>query len=83
MTGTQQQVRETTVFERPSVSVVRTTRSGECCYLLRVRSGASRSLVTAATRALTDAGRELAQRTLGDVTEVEFEILSPAWAAAA
>jgi hypothetical protein len=83
MSTSQQQGTEVSVFDRPGISVVRTTRSGASCYLLRVRSGASKSLVSAATRTLADAGCELAQRTLGDVTEYEFEVLSPAWSAAA
>jgi hypothetical protein len=71
------------VFDRPGVCVVRTVRGGEACYLLRVRRGASRSLVTAATRTLADAGRERGQRTLADLTEVEFAIREPVWAEAA
>jgi hypothetical protein len=74
---------EVTVFDRPGVSVVPAVRGDEGCYLLRVRRGASRSLVTAATRTLADAGQERGQRTLGDVTEVEFAVLEPVWAEAA
>jgi hypothetical protein len=74
---------EVTVFERPGVTVVRTVRGDEGCYLLRVRRGASRSLVTAATRTLADAGSERGRRTLGDVTEVEYAVLAPVWAEAA
>jgi hypothetical protein len=74
---------EVTVFDRPGVSVVRTARDDQRCYLLRVRPGASRSLVTAATRTLADVGRQLGQRIVGDVTEVEFAVLEPLWAEAA
>jgi hypothetical protein len=74
---------EVTVFDRPGVSVVRAVRGDQGCYLLRVRRGASRSLVSAATRSLADAGSERAQRTLGDVTEVEFAVREPVWAEAA
>jgi hypothetical protein len=83
MFANQAQGCEVTVFDRPGVSVVRTIRGDQGCYLLRVRRGASRSLVTAATRTLADAGQQRGQRTLGDVTEVEFAVLAPAWVEAA
>ncbi len=83
MFANQTQGREVTVFDRPGVSVVRTVRGDQGCYLLRVRPGASRSLVTAATRTLSEAGEQRAQRSLGEVTEVEFAVLEPVWAEAA
>lgn len=74
---------EVALFDRPAVRVVRTTRGGAACYLLRVRQGASRSLIAAARQVLTEAGREIGERVLGDVTETEFEVLEPSWTAAA
>ena len=83
MSASQAQGREITVFDRPGVRVVRTVRGAEDCYLLRVHDGASRSLVAAATATLARAGGECGQRSLGDVTEIEFAVLEPAWADAA
>jgi hypothetical protein len=65
---------EITLYDRPHLSVVQVTREGLPCYLLRIRQGASRSMVRAAMAALAVKASQRGQRVMADpsVTEIEF-----------
>jgi hypothetical protein len=56
--------------------VVYVTRDGVSCYLLRIREGASKSLVGAVMKTLAANACRGGQRVMGDVkvTEIEFVV---------
>jgi hypothetical protein len=65
---------EITVFERTHLSVVQVTRNGVRTYFLRVRQGASRSIVRAVSQTLAINACRCGERVTDDpnVTEIEF-----------
>jgi hypothetical protein len=65
---------EITVYERTHLSVVQVMRDGERTYFLRVRQGASRSIVRAVSQTLAVNACRCGERVTDDpnVTEIEF-----------
>ena len=67
-------VAEVILFDRPNLSVVQATHDGVRRYFLRVREGASRSIVRATMQALALNACRCEQRVTDDpkVTEIEY-----------